>query len=372
MNILFVGGQDIPGIGGVESYILNLSKSLIDKGHNVTIICRGKVDQNKDLNGIKILHKKCIGPNLVAWFILLVKSICYAIENRKEIDVVNYHIISFGYLAKIILSLFRCNVCFTIHSFAKDSHKYNKLKRMLLEANTLLSMWSFGDSIITVSKSRAIDIKQSYGNNATIISCGINPSPQQVSSDILERFQIKPNKYYLTISRIDPIKNLDILIKAFIKNNDSEMQLVIAGDYENVHGRELRKIACSNKNILFVGSVMGDDKEVLLKNCFANCLVSSSEGMPISLLEAMVYAKPCIVTDIPAIREIMQSNWAMWCQVRDVDDTAKQLKRVKDIDASFRSDLVNMSNHIVANYLWNNLANKYIVYLTSKYKLNKQ
>ena len=91
-----------------------------------------------------------------------------------------------------------------------------------------------------------------------------------------------------------------------------------------------QEIAKENKNIIFSGIVMEDDKVNLLKNCYANCLVSSSEGMPISLLEAMIYAKPCIVTDIPAIKEITEESLGYWCKVRDIETLCTQLSVIEN------------------------------------------
>ena len=108
---------------------------------------------------------------------------------------------------------------------------------------------------------------------------------------------------------------------------------------------------------------MGNDKETLLKNCYANCLVSSSEGMPISLLEAMMYAKPSIVTDIPAIREIMENDWGYWCKVQDTDTLCAQMKHLENEYSAAKGKGTLMKEYVLSNNLWEMVAKKYIDYL---------
>jgi glycosyltransferase involved in cell wall biosynthesis len=164
---------------------------------------------------------------------------------------------------------------------------------------------------------------------------------------------------------MDPIKNLDTLIQAFIDKGSSEYQLVLAGDYTNNHGMQLRNMAQENENIIFVGPVMGDDKEHLLAHSFANCLVSSSEGMPLSLLEAMSYSKPCIVSDIPAIREVLKDDWGQWCTAGDVNSLIEQMARVEARYNEVIEKCPNMSAYVLNNHTWDRIAERYTSYILS-------
>jgi glycosyltransferase involved in cell wall biosynthesis len=365
MNILFIGGQDFPGIGGIESYMHNISISLLRKGHNVTIISKGKVENRISVDGIVVINKKCSGHGLLSWLLFKFKALKYIIVNRRNIDIVNDHIGTFSYIVKPVLKMFGSKVCFTMHSFAKDSTKYGNFQRKLLSLNSKIAMRVIGDDIITVSKSKANEIKKQYGSVPQIIPCGINIYNKIDSYKILDDHHITVGNYFLTISRIDPIKNLDVLILAFKKTNIKDKQLVIAGDYNNYYGKELRELAKDSKNIIFVGSVIGTDKEILLQNCYANCLLSSSEGMPIALLEAMAYAKPCIVTDIPAIREILQDDWGYWCKVRNVDDTCMQLLSIVSDDQ--KNNNQEIKEYVTREHSWDNIAEKFLNHLYAKY-----
>lgn len=365
MKIVLIGGQEIPGIGGAEAYMLNLAKSLHAKGHNVTLICSARKRGEFDLDGLAIVYIVCPKNNFIALPLLFFKSLVWIIKNRKDIDLINYQSVIWAFIPGWISYLAGCKVCYTIHSLAEDNSKYNAFMRLLIKINTFLSIWLCNKNIFTVSYSKAREIKQRYGKKAAVIPCGVNLPKGTYTTDILERFSLKTNGYYLVIGRIDPIKNLDVLIKAFKKKEDKNLQLVIAGDYNNSYGEKLLELAKDDNRIVFVGVVLGDDKDTLLQNCYVNCLVSSSEGMPISLLEAMIYAKPCVVTDIPAIREVIEEENGYWCRVGDVDSLYLQMQRIEQKYDEAKVLAEKMSIDVKDNYLWNKIAEKYIAHLKS-------
>lgn len=368
MKIVLVGGQEIPGIGGTESYMMNLAKELCLQGHSATIICSGRKPYETTIDNVRIIHKVCPKSNIIALPLLFFKSIGYIIKNRKNIDVVNYQSIFLAFFPGLIIRLAGCKPYYTIHSLAEDNPKHGAFMKFFMKVVAFISIWLCGKNIITISKSKAKEIKARYGKRCTVIPCGITANKNYKETDILSRLRIEKESYYLTIGRIDPVKNLDTLIKAFIKHNSSDKKLVIAGNYENEYGKHLKEIAKENKNIIFAGIVMGDDKETILNNCYANCLVSSSEGMPISLLEAMINAKPCIVTDIPAIKEITEKQLGYWCKVSDIETLCAQMSVIEKEYEIAKNKGLQLKAYIESCYLWNKVAKKYINYLECRRK----
>ena len=77
MKIVFVGGQSVPGIGGVEAYMLNMAKTLIVLGHDVTIICSDRKAFSVNIDGIEIVHLVCPKSNMYALPMLFLKSMSY-------------------------------------------------------------------------------------------------------------------------------------------------------------------------------------------------------------------------------------------------------------------------------------------------------
>ena len=101
------------------------------------------------------------------------------------------------------------------------------------------------------------------------------------------------------MGRLVQDKNPDYLIKAFIASGLRllDKKLVIAGsnDADQAYVDCLHKLAEGYSNILFTGSVYGDDKEKLLAECMAFCIPSTLEGLPLRYLRPCPMAKSALL-----------------------------------------------------------------------------
>ena len=92
----------------------------------------------------------------------------------------------------------------------------------------------------------------------------------------------------------DPLsdKGLDLLINTFKKIENKDWVLVIAGPDEHGYKQKYK----NEKNIIFTGLVDGNQKASLYEICDVFILPSFGEGFSISILEAMSYKKPLIIS----------------------------------------------------------------------------
>jgi glycosyltransferase involved in cell wall biosynthesis len=109
------------------------------------------------------------------------------------------------------------------------------------------------------------------------------------------------------VGRLAPEKELQSLVKAFttVKKQVPTAELILVG--EGPERAELERIANErNVGIRLVGRV--EPHEVLewlqISDVFA--LVSSNEGLPCSLIEAMSVSLPAVVSDIPANTQLIE------------------------------------------------------------------
>jgi glycosyltransferase involved in cell wall biosynthesis len=87
--------------------------------------------------------------------------------------------------------------------------------------------------------------------------------------------------------------------------------------------------------------------------------------MPLSLLEAMSYSKPCIVSDIPAIHEVLEDNWGLWCTARDVNSLIEQMTTLEACYNEIIEKCPNMSAYVLNNHTWDRIAERYTSYILS-------
>lgn len=356
--LVFVGAQEKPN--GISSYVYNIGTQLVILNKKVVVFQFGSCNKEYEYNKMKIIQHKAPKTSMLAIPFIFFSSLPYIIKNKKKIELVNYQSTFLAFIPCWVCRLCGIKVCFTQHSFGEDNFKHGKLVRFLISTISKISVFLCVKNFITISKSKAEEFKKKNARNCYIVPCGVNEPIELPDDDILDKFGIKKNRYFLNICRIDPIKNLDILIRAFMKLKEKDFKLVIGGDYHNSYGDELIKLSEHDNRVIFVGSVSGIRKETLLKNCYCNCLVSSSEGMPISLMEGMAYSKTCVVSDIPAIREIVNEEQGFWSKVKDIDGLSHQMKYAIE----HPNDVVNkgqsLYNNVMSNYTWRSIAHTYL------------
>ncbi|NPA62811.1 MAG: glycosyltransferase family 1 protein, partial [Methanococci archaeon] len=122
--------------------------------------------------------------------------------------------------------------------------------------------------------------------------------PSNLSKDeefkILDKYELKPSEYYLTVARIVAENNIHLEIEGF-KKAKSNKKLVIVGNFnkKDHYCKHLFKLKENNENILLLNPIY--DKEVLgvlRKNCFAYIHAYEVGGTNPSLLEQMLFKRP--------------------------------------------------------------------------------
>ena len=112
-----------------------------------------------------------------------------------------------------------------------------------------------------------------------------------------------------TISRLDPIKNQMMMISAFQKVQQSHPQskLLIIGDGPIRENLEQHTAELGLKDsVIFTGFIVNPQRYFCLMDIFL--LPSLSEGTSMTLLEAMAFSIPCIVTNVGGNPEIVINN----------------------------------------------------------------
>ena len=124
------------------------------------------------------------------------------------------------------------------------------------------------------------------------------------------------------MGRINPIKNIDILIKAYSclsSNTKSEFSLLIVGeaflDYEKKYLNKLKLIIEENKlenQVKFLGPIYGEDKLKILSESFCLVLPSKSENFGNVVLEAISQNTPVIASKNTPWEILKENNAGYW------------------------------------------------------------
>src|SRR5690606_387919 len=159
------------------------------------------------------------------------------------------------------------------------------------------------------------------------------------------------------LGRLVPEKRPDWAIRAFLESCSDTGKLVIAGGSSATerYVEELKELAApAGDRVMFTGAVYGQLKEELLGNARAFLLPSALEGLPITLLEAMSYGRPCLVSDIPPHKDVIVDGRNGF--LHDADSFASlsaRLGQLPGMDSSHLAEVGAAARRTVAeNYDW--------------------
>lgn len=155
-----------------------------------------------------------------------------------------------------------------------------------------------------------------------VIGLGVE-DPPSFSREMEEAFRAKcpdlgEQPYLLFLSRIDPKKGVDLLIRAYAmllrkSSGNNTPQLVIAGPLDSPYGAAMGRLASElipgGGQVHFPGILSGDAKFGAFYGCEAFVLPSHQENFGIAVVEALACAKAVLISNKVNIwREIVEGG----------------------------------------------------------------
>jgi glycosyltransferase involved in cell wall biosynthesis len=196
----------------------------------------------------------------------------------------------------------------------------NWLSRVLGRLERKAITWSLlqFDCVTTPGESLAQEVESwSTSLKVQVVHNGVK-IPNEESEEV--------KKYDLvTISRLVPWKNVDIVIAIAAQLGCT---LAIIGD--GPQRKFLESNALSNPNVTFFGQQNYEQIENILRRSRVFCQLSDYEGLSFSLLQAMAYSLPCVLSDIKANRDVFQSDHqvGLFVASRNIHECSKVIKEL--------------------------------------------
>ncbi len=368
-----IGQKGIPAThGGVEKHVHELSVRLVEFGHDVTVYVRKwYTGTNEDfkLAGVNIRHLPTIHTkhldaithSLIATFVAI----------RNNYDVIHYHGVGPSLVAWIPRLLSRkTKVIVTFHSIDRYHSKWNLFAKLILR----LGEWTachFPHETITVSQSLQKYCINEFNTETHYIPNAFDPKPATTFTNELDKFGLEKNNYIVMISRLVPHKGAHLLIEAFNKlklehGDDDEkiknLKLAIVGGsaYTDQYVKELHALANINNQIVFTDFQSGETLDQLYSHTKLLVHPSDNEGLPFTVLEAMSYSKPALVSNIPEHLELITDPQAIFI-TRDIESLEKKLYSVLSLPEEKLQGMGQRNkNTIEKYYTWKKLMPKII------------
>lgn len=362
MKICMLLSKFPPVPGGPGSIALEISKHLIKRGDKVFVVTQkfGDLKEHENLNGIEIFRVET--PFSKGNYKLLdyIKSIfklsllCEKVIEKNNITTIHVHDISFGGLAGLILKYKLPKLEFILKYGGDLVYEFLSLKKIgrwdpslgvekSWELKHPLSKIVFLIQKILLKKYDVIYADSEYGHNLLTNKLGIKNvktiknainhkkfSPR-VKNNIKKELNIKNKKMIFTASRLVPWKGIEVVIKALpiVLKKFPNVVFVVGGIGDDK--QRLIKIAKKEKcrdSLTFVGSIKRNEMPKYLNACDIFSLTSYYDTTPNSLLEAMSCGKPCIVSNIDGIKEVISDKTVVSVNVNDYKSVSNAICKV--------------------------------------------
>lgn len=293
-TILILGSKEYPlgtnqnydphPSGGMEVYTQKLAQ-ILAKNNKIKIITRKFPNTSKKelIDSVEIYRVPFIKGRLI-------RNASFNIFSMLKAIFVNYDVLITQDLIASLLGVFvskvkrkpQISVC---HGLVSNQPQFSKQFRLFIK---IMEKFAFNLSTVTVTHAPERYIKQ-ITKKYRIIKPGFD-FPKKEN-------KIKNNykgKIIIYTGRLLRVKHVEDLLKS-LKYLNFEYTCLIIGDGEQK--KELEKLAkLLEVNAVFIGNV--DDVSPYLNIADVFVLPSSSESLNYSMLEAMQYEIPCVITDI--------------------------------------------------------------------------
>jgi len=357
MNIAIMGIRGIPAsYGGFETLAEELAPRLVRRGHQVTVYGRANIIKYKEptYKGVRLIILPTISHKYLDTLIHTFLSSIHSWLHR-------YDVILFCNAANSIFSfiprLVGQKVSVNVDGIERKRKKWNWLGKLWYLAGEMLSC-VFPNEIITDAEQIKRYYLVRYHKSSTVISYGFNPE-RVFTTDVLDKFWLKPKNYLLYVARLEPENNAHVVIAAFQKVQ-TEKKLVIVGDapYSSNYKKSLFDLARNDGRVIFTGFVFGNGYKELQSNAF--CCIHAGEvgGTPPALVEAMGFGNGVLVNDTPENREVVGDSGIIYLK-NNVDDLRTKLQKMLDNPGVIEDYGAKARLRIQRHYSWETVTDKY-------------
>ncbi len=303
MNIIILGCKDYPAfkyakdVGGIEVFCDSLLDNL---DHEFYVLTRKYNDALKEekINNVMIYRMGFL--NLPLFKTLTFNFFAFFKALKIRTDLIWAHEPVAGFFA-YFLSRFK-NVPYILHIHSNGSLEPGDFFRR--RGLKLMEYFAYKNptKIIYVSKNLILDI----GKNGIVIPVGVDANEFKKAKQLDLIKNIK-EKRLCFIGRLDYVKGVQYLLKAFCELKREDLKLLIVGEGRlRKQLEELSNKLKISKNVTFLGY---QNSKNVMPYIDIFILPSLSEGLPHTILEALVCNKTIVASDVGEIRDLVDKKY---------------------------------------------------------------
>lgn len=330
MRIVQVVQRFFPAIGGVETHVMNLSRKLVERGHDVVVFTADTLNTSSPselsgecqdiLNGIEVRR-------LGVRFVARMGDGMYPVYPgllRKLIgtaaDVVHiHHLHNFTVFGTFPARISGSKVVLTTHL---NPQGRMQLLKYLHDRSLGSAIARLTNAIITFSAREMVHIQRitgkHIGQDLFVLPPGIETSKfanENGEKTLLfrQKYDLDSTRNILYVGRISEEKGLTYLLRAFVnirKQTSEKLKLVLVGEDAGLQGalKTLAEKKGVAKDLVFAGILRNDDLVAAYHSADIFVFASLFENYGFALIEAMAAGLPIVTTNVGCVPEIFKEG----------------------------------------------------------------
>src|SRR6266446_6280057 len=302
MKLAILGTRGIPAnYGGFETFAEELALRLVTRGHDVTVYGRSNNIRYRDntYKGVKLTVLPTIGTKHLDTVTHTFLSVFHALSRRFDcILLCNGANAPFALVPRMAGT----PVALNVDGIERLRRKWGLAGRMYYRISEYLST-IVPNAIVTDANVIRDYYLQKYRKPSVMIAYGANCERTETTT-ALNQLGVRPQEYFLYVSRLEPENNAHVVIEAFEKV-PTEKKLVIVGDapYARAYIEQLK--STRDPRIRFAGAIYGIGYRELQSHAYAYIQATEVGGTHPALIEAMGAGNCVLAKDTPENREVV-------------------------------------------------------------------
>lgn len=353
MKIAILGTRGIPGnYGGFETFAEQLGTRLAARGHKITVYGRKHYSTTNErfFNGVELVILPTIRHKYFDTVVHTFFSVLHAALRKYDVILIcNAANSIFAFFPR----LFGTKTLVNVDGLERKRKKWNWIGR----THYLISEWlsTFLPSAIVTDAQVIQDYYATrYKKQSAMIAYGAEVARLAAPEKLL-RFGLKPNRYVLYVSRLEPENNAHLVIEAY-QCVKTDLPLVIVGGAPYAQDYIARLKSTRDPRIKFLGFVFGEDYRALQQNAY--CYVHATEvgGTHPALIEAMGAGNCALTLRTPENIEVIGDAGIIY---DSAESLAFQLQQVLDDPSKIGDYRSRAMARVMQYYNWQQITDQY-------------
>jgi len=361
LHVAMLGHRGIPGnYGGFETFAEELATRMVKEGHRVDVYCRTNTGSYRapTYKGVNLIHLSTVSNKHLDTIVHTLKSVMHAclVERPNVILMVNVGNTLLSWIPRV----FGIPVVLNVDGLEWERKKWSWPAKAFLRVSASLTRW-MPTAVVTDAKVIYDYYRERLGLKTTMIPYGASVV-RKAAPDVLKKYGLRQNGYYLYVARFEPENNAHLVVKAY-EQVRSDKPLVMIGDapYATAYCKQVR--TTKDKRIKFLGFVYGADYKALQQNAYAYVQGTEVGGTHPALIEAMGFGNCVLVNGTPENIETTNGSALPFWFFRGgnpVRGLVAKLQLVDDNPRLVQQYRRKAVDHIRRNYRWDNVSSQYL------------